>query len=36
VFDVQLANANGVFTIIGKTDAISPTFRVWGEVAKGE
>ena len=33
VFDVQLSNSSGVDTIIGKTDDISPTFRVWGEVA---
>lgn len=33
VFDVQLSNSSGVDTIIGKTDNISPTFRVWGEVA---
>ena len=34
VFDVQLATADGqVDTIIGKTDTLSPTFRVWGEVA---
>ena len=34
VWDVQLTDSNGeVFTIIGKTDTISPTFRVLGEVA---
>lgn len=34
VFDVQLETADGqVDTIIGKTDTLSPTFRVWGEVA---
>ena len=32
-YDVQLSNSSGVDTIIGKTDDISPTFRVWGEVA---
>ena len=33
-FDVQLTHDDGVVdTIIGKTDTISPTFRVWGEVA---
>ena len=33
-FDVQLTHDGGqVDTIIGKTDTISPTFRVWGEVA---
>ena len=37
-FDVQLThNDSGtpeVDTIIGKTDEITPTFRIWGEVAK--
>ena len=34
-FDVQLyrATENEVDTIIGKTDDISPTFRLWGEVS---
>lgn len=40
VFDVQLRQWDSVTetftntdTIIGKTDTLSPTFRVWGEVA---
>lgn len=33
VFDVQLTHDGDVDTIIGVTDEISPTFRVWGEVA---
>lgn len=34
VYDVQLQTVGGeTDTIIGKTDDISPTFRVWGEVA---
>ena len=32
-YDVQLKTSTGVDTIIGKTDDISPTFRVLGEVA---
>ena len=32
-FDVQLTHDGEVDTIIGKTDTITPTFRVWGEVA---
>lgn len=32
-YDVQLSNSSGVDTIIGETDDIHPTFRVWGEVA---
>ena len=32
-FDVQLTHSGEVDTIIGKTDDMSPTFRVWGEVA---
>lgn len=32
-FDVQLTHDGEVDTIIGKTDTVSPTFRVWGEVA---
>lgn len=36
VFDVQLKTSTGTDTIIGKTDTISPTFRVWGEVATME
>ena len=33
VWDLQLKTSTGVDTIIGKTDDISPTFRVLGEVA---
>lgn len=37
-FDVQLTHHDSgveeVDTIIGKTDEISPTFRLWGEIAK--
>lgn len=33
VWDLQLITSTGVDTIIGKTDDISPTFRVLGEVA---
>ena len=33
-FDVQLTNATGPHTIIGKTDTVNPIFRVWGEVAR--
>lgn len=32
-FDVQLTHDGEVDTIIGVTDEITPTFRVWGEVA---
>ena len=32
--DVQLKSGSSVTTIIGQTDSITPTFRVWGEVAK--
>lgn len=32
-FDVQLTHGGEVDTIIGATDDIKPTFRVWGEVA---
>ena len=34
VWDLQLTTSTGTDTIIGKTDSISPTFRVWGEVAE--
>lgn len=34
VYDVQISTSTGVDTIIGKTDTLSPTFRVWGEAAK--
>ena len=33
VFDVQVGTSTGAITIIGKTDDLSPTFRVLGEVA---
>ena len=33
-YDVQLKSGASVTTIIGQTDSITPTFRVWGEVAK--
>ena len=33
-YDVQLKSGSSVTTIIGQTDTITPTFRVWGEVAK--
>lgn len=33
VFDVQVGTSSGDITIIGKTDDLSPTFRVLGEVA---
>lgn len=33
VFDVQVNTNSGAITIIGKTDDITPTFRVLGEVA---
>lgn len=33
-YDVQLKSGSSVTTIIGQTDSITPTFRVWGEVAK--
>ena len=32
-FDVQLTHQGDVDTIIGATDDIKPTFRLWGEVA---
>ena len=32
-YDVQLKSGSSVATIIGQTDTITPTFRVWGEVA---
>jgi len=35
VYDVQVITLSGADTIIGKTDDITPTFRVWGE-AGGE
>lgn len=33
LYDVQLTTESGADTIIGKTDDITPTFRVWGEAA---
>ena len=33
-YDVQLKSGSSVATIIGQTYTITPTFRVWGEVAK--
>ena len=35
-YDVQLKSGSSVTTIIGQTDSITPTFRVWGEVANAE
>ena len=35
-YDVQIISGSSVTTIIGKTDTITPVFRVWGEVAKEE
>lgn len=35
-YDVQLKSGSSVTTIIGQTDSITPTFRVWGEVAKAK
>lgn len=34
VYDVQILTSTGAETIIGKTDEITPTFRVWGEAAE--
>ena len=34
VYDVQVSTLSGADTIIGQTDEITPTFRVWGEVAE--
>ena len=34
VWDCQVTTETGSDTIIGKTDDITPTFRVWGEVAE--
>ena len=34
VYDVQILTSTGADTIIGKTDDLTPTFRVWGEAAK--
>ena len=34
VYDVQLTTSTKTETIIGKTDELSPRFRVWGEVSE--
>lgn len=34
VWDCQIASGESVTTIIGKTDNLSPTFQIWGEVAE--
>ena len=34
VYDVQVGTSSGAITIIGKTDDLNPTFRVWGESAE--
>jgi len=34
VYDVQITTSTGTETIIGKTDEITPTFRVWGEASE--
>lgn len=34
VWDCQITTSTGSDTIIGQTDDITPTFRVWGEVAE--
>ena len=34
VWDLQLTTSTGVVTIIGKSDEMSPKFRIWGEVAE--
>ena len=33
-WDLQIESGNHVDTIIGKTDDVSPVFRVWGEIAQ--
>lgn len=33
-WDLQIESGDSVDTIIGKTDDVSPVFRVWGEVAQ--
>ena len=33
-YDVQIKSGSSVTTIIGQTDSITPTFRVWWEVEK--
>lgn len=33
VWDLQIETSTGTETIIGKTNALNPVFRVWGEVA---
>ena len=34
VWDLQIESGEMVDTIIGRTDDVSPIFRVWGEVAQ--
>lgn len=34
VWDLQIESGDSVDTIIGRTDDVSPIFRVWGEVAQ--
>lgn len=34
VWDLQIESGDSVDTIIGRTDDVSPVFRVWGEVAQ--
>lgn len=34
VWDLQIESGDTVDTIIGRTDDVSPVFRVWGEVAQ--
>ena len=33
-WDLQIESGDNVDTIIGKTDDVSPIFRVWGEIAQ--
>lgn len=33
-WDLQIESGDSVDTIIGRTDDVSPVFRVWGEVAQ--
>ena len=35
-WDLQIESGSSVDTIIGKTDDVSPIFRVWGEIAQQE
>ena len=34
VWDLQLGTPTGKVTIIGKSDEMSPKFRIWGEIAE--